>query len=125
MDINHYWRTVRRTEESLPAGDKVIYLVSIENAASGTIGGVVTMAAREYAARWIAGGTHKPAEADDIERYEADLRSRTAAITKAEIEKKQTIRLENVIPDDQLQRAVANALAEHARPKQFNQKETK
>ncbi len=111
MDLNRYWRKVRAIERSLPggAGDPV-YLVSLANETSGTLPDRVTSAEREYAARWIAGGTHRLATAEETERCHAEIKARTDAILKAELEKKQTVRLETAIPQEQLDAAVAKAL---------------
>jgi hypothetical protein len=113
MDLKRYWAAVRKEEAGLPgAPDEPVFIVSQDNELSGTTAGKVSAASRQYAARWIAGGTHKLASPEEIERYIADLKARTEAIAKAELEKKQTVRLETAVSDDQLQRAVAVALAD-------------
>jgi hypothetical protein len=113
MDVNKYWRAVREAEKGLPGGpDDPVYIVSIDNELAGTAAGKVSAASREYAARWIAGATHKLASVDEIDRYHSELRARTDAINRTELEKKQTVRLETAVSDDQLQRALAVALAD-------------
>jgi hypothetical protein len=115
MDLKKYWTKVREVERALPgSGDDPIYLVSLDNELTGSIAGRVTVAAsREYAARWIAARNCDLASDEEIERYHADLKLRTASINKFELEKKQTVRLETAIPPEQLQDAIAAAFAEH------------
>jgi hypothetical protein len=108
MDLRKYWRSVRLTEETLPAGD--VFLISVENEERGTSGGQISSATREYAARWIVGGTHRLATEPEIELYRLEMKARTDAILVAELNKKQTVRLETVIPEDQIARAVAAAV---------------
>ena len=115
MDLKRYWNSVREIEAGLPGPtDEPVYLVSIDNEITGTTAGKVSANARHYAARWIATGTHKLASPEQIEAYHAEVKSRTAAIVKFELEKKQTVRLETAIPPEQLQEAIAAALADHA-----------
>jgi hypothetical protein len=108
-NLDKYWKLVRKIEQSLPAGDAV-FIVSRENEATGTVGGKVSLATREYAARWIAQGSHEVATAEQTDGYHAELKARTDASLKAELDKKQTVRLETAIPQEQLDAAVAKAI---------------
>jgi hypothetical protein len=108
-NLDKYWKLVRKIEATLPPGDAV-HIVSKENETTGTVGGKVSLATREYAARWIAQGSHDVATEDQIEAYRAELKARTDASHKAELEKKQTVRLETAIPQEQLDAAVAKAI---------------
>jgi hypothetical protein len=113
MDLKKLWNAIRTVEASLPGKDgDPIYIISVENEVTNTTAGSISAAPRQYAARWIATGTHKLASPEQIEQYHAELKARTDAINRTELEKKQTVRLETAIPEDQLQRAVAAALAD-------------
>lgn len=122
MDLAKYWRTVRSIEKTLPGSPgEPVFLVSVANDLTGTQEGKVSSADREYAARWIAQGSHRVATEEEIGRYHAEIRGRTEAIHKAELEKKQTVRLESVIPQEQLDAAVQKAL-EGAKPSKTKEK---
>jgi hypothetical protein len=125
FDLHKYWKAVRANETQLGSAE-YIYIVSKENEAAGTVGGVISVASREYAARWIANGTHERASDAQAAAYEDDLARRTADIERTELAKKQTVRLETAIPQDQLRSAIADALADqanNAKPKHFTQKD--
>lgn len=113
MDLKKYWNGARAMEASFPGDpNEPIHIVSRENEVSGSTAGKISCAPRSYAARWIVQGDARLATEAEIAEYHSDLKARTDAIAKAELEKKQTVRLETAVSDDQVQRAVAAALAD-------------
>jgi hypothetical protein len=113
MDLKKYWTGAKAMEASFP-GDPTepVYIVSRENEVSGSTAGKISAAPRGYAARWIVQGDARLATDTEIATYHSDLKARTDAINRTELEKKQTVRLETAVSDDQLQRALAVALAD-------------
>jgi hypothetical protein len=113
MDTKKYWARAAAMEASF-GGDKnePVYIVSLDNETTGSSAGKISAALRPYAARWIVQGDARLATEAEIAQYHSDLRARTDAINRVELEKKQTVRLETAVSDDQLQRALAVALAD-------------
>jgi hypothetical protein len=77
MNMQVYWREVRRIQAELP--DPAV-LVSVENVGRGWRGGVVSAAEPETAAKLIFSGSHRVATPAEIEAHLANEAERKATL---------------------------------------------
>lgn len=89
MTVHEFWEGVAREAASLPEGQQVFALVSLDNREKGTTAGAFIYTDRKSAARRLFSKTHRLATPEETEAYERDqerVRNENAAI---EVRRKQ------------------------------------
>lgn len=77
MNLQAYWRKIRQIESSLkeshPDG---VHLATVANDDTRMPAGVISVVLHENAARLLVTGSHRIAEPEEVERFQAEQRRR-------------------------------------------------
>ena len=67
-DLKKYWNDVRVAESAL---SKFVWLMSLDRPAKGEVGGRISEATRQVAARLLLAGSHRKASEEEIAAHQA------------------------------------------------------